>query len=103
MNYLGLLAGDVAGTIGTKIAQELIQAVTPAIKSGGKEFFDIFQKNIDTEKLNLQDLNLDQEEKSSIMELRNLAIENGLSKFEIEINGNKYQMHTKDLSLTPVV
>lgn len=100
MNYLSMVAGDLLGTVGTKIAKEFVEAISP---NKGGNFMDLFQQKLDPKKLNLDDLNLSPDEQSKIMELRNMAMNEGIQKFKVEIHGTDYEIHTKDLSLTPII
>ena len=52
MNYLSLMAGEVAGKVGIAIAKEFIHAVTP---DKGQGFFDVFQKNVEQKHKNITD------------------------------------------------
>lgn len=94
------MAGEVAGKVGIAIAKEFIHAVTP---DKGQGFFDVFQKNVNDKKLNLEDMKLDPAERSAIMEMRDVAMQNNQSKFEIEIHGKRFEMNTQNLNLVPLI
>lgn len=100
MNYLSLMAGEVIGKVGVAVAKEFIHAVTP---DKGQGFFDVFQKNVNDKKLNLDDMNIDPAERSAIMEMRDVAMQNNQSKFEIEIHGKRFEMNTQTLNLVPLI
>ncbi|MCE2928651.1 MAG: hypothetical protein LW817_03355 [Candidatus Caenarcaniphilales bacterium] len=99
MNVLSMLAGDIIGTLGNHFASNLMQQISPLANSG---FMNILQSK-ETSSLKISDLNLSNDELQDVLELRKLAVDNGLDSIEIEIHGQRYDMKTEDLSIVPVV
>lgn len=102
MNVLGLMAGDIVGTVGTEIASRVINKLMP---SNAPKFLDAFKEKTfnDTQKLSIDDMNLSREEEVALAEMRDYAASKGMSSLEVEIQGKHYQLNTKDMSLVPVL
>lgn len=102
MNLLGLMAGDIVGTVGTEIASKVIDKLMP---SNSPKFLDVFKEKTfsDAQKLSVEDLNLSREEEVALAEMRDYAAKKGMSSLEVEIQGRHYQLNTKDMSLVPVL
>lgn len=102
MNILGLMTGDIAGTIGTEIASKLIDKIMP---SGAPKFLDQFKEKTfnDANKLTVEDLNLSREEELSLIEMKEYAHKRGLASLEVEIQGKHYNLDTSDMSLVPIL
>lgn len=103
MNLLGLMAGDIVGTVGTQIAEKVMEKFMPSAKS--PKFLDTFKQQtyVEAQRFNIEDLNLSREEEMSLMEMRDYAQKKGLASLEVEIKGQHYTMNTQDMSLIPVL
>ena len=97
MNISGLLVGSV-GEIAQDVGIQFIQKLMP---NNSPKFLDKLKEVESHERLSLNDLELDPSQLQSIMELRDIAIEEGLESIEVQINGQSYLMQTADLSLVP--
>ncbi|MEY3369665.1 MAG: hypothetical protein RLZZ361_335, partial [Cyanobacteriota bacterium] len=70
---------------------------------GQTKFLDAFKESFqERQDLKLEDLNLGAKTEQQIMDIRDLAMNKGLDKVEVEINGNLFELNTKDLTLRPV-
>lgn len=99
MNLVGLLAGDIVGNVTTELTSKFIDKMMPAQTS---RFLDIFKKTAENQKLTLTDFNLSQEEATTIIEMREFALNKGLDSIELEIDGKRYELNTQDFTFAPV-
>lgn len=102
MNFLSLMAGDIVGTVGTEIAERVIDKLMP---SKAPKFLDVMKNETykEAEKLTIEDLNLSREEEISLMQIRDYAQRKGMSSLEVEIQGKHYNLNTRDMSLVPIL
>jgi hypothetical protein len=102
MNLIGLLAGNMMGGISSEITNGFIEKIIPN-HNGQTKFLDAFRNSFqNTEQLTLADLNLGAKTEQQIMDIRDLAMNKGLESIEVEINGDLYQLNTRDLTLRPM-
>jgi hypothetical protein len=102
MNLIGLLAGNMVGGLSTEITNGLIDKIMPN-NLGQTKFLDAFRNSFhETESLKLADLNLGAKTEQQIMDIRDLAMNKGLTNIEVEINGDLFELNTKDLTVRPV-
>ncbi len=100
MNVVGLLAGNIVGGAAEGIADKFIKNLMP---SNAPRFLDALKEYRGNDKLGINDLDLSREEEQSILEMRNTAQQKGIANLEIEINGKRYLMDTRDVSFVPMV
>ena len=102
MNLLGLMTGDIVGTVGTELAGKFIDKLMP---SNAPKFLDALRNKTSKEagKLSAEDLNLSRDEELALIELKDYANKKGLSSVEVEIQGKHYQLSTNDMSLVPIL
>lgn len=100
MNVAGLLAGNIVGAVAEGVADKFIKNLMP---SNAPRFLDALKQTRGDDKLGLNDLDLSREEELSLMEMRNSAQQKGIASLEVEINGKRYVMDTKDVSFVPMV
>ena len=102
MNVLGLMAGDIVGTIGTELASKVIDKLMP---SKSPKFLDAFKQQTfnEAQKLNVEDLNLSKDEELALANMQEYAQSKGMTSLEVEIQGKHYQLNTKDMSLIPIL
>ena len=98
MNIASLLTGDI-GAIGGQLASNMLQNVL----SGNSAFSKIMGKLEDGSQVNINEMNLSQEELNKLNEVREFAMNKGLSEIEVMLDGNKFVMDVKHNSLTAVV
>ena len=98
MNIASLLTGDI-GAIGGQLASNMLQNVL----SGNSAFSKILGNLEDGSAVDINEMNLSQEELNKLNEVREFAMNKGLSKIEVMIDGNKFVMDVKHNSLTAVV
>lgn len=100
MNVVGLLAGNLVGGAAEGIADKFIKNLMPP---NAPKFLDALKQHRGDDKLGINDLDLSREEELSLMEMRNSAQQKGMASLEVEINGKRYLMDTKDVSFVPMV
>ncbi len=101
MNVLGLMAGNLVAGATEGIASKFIKDIMPA---NGPKFLDAFKEARGaSDRLRLDDLDLSREEELSLMQTVNSAQQKGIENLEVEINGQRYMMDTKDVSFVPMV
>lgn len=102
MNIIGLLAGDLVSGISSEITNGFIDKIMPS-HLGQTKFLDAFRDSLQgRQDLKLADLNLGAKTEKQIMDIRDLAMNKGLEKIEVDINGDLFELNTKDLTLRPV-
>ena len=100
MNVASLLAGNLVGATLESVAAKFINNVAPA---KAPKFLDTLKQIGTQDRLGLDDLDLSREEEVSLMEMRTSAQQKGIENLEVEINGKRYLMDTKDASFVPMV
>lgn len=100
MNVAGLLAGNLVGTALETVAGKFINSLAP---SSAPRFLETLKQAGSQDRLTINDLDLSREEEISLMEMRTSAQQKGIENLEIEINGKRYLMDTKDISFVPMV
>ena len=100
MNVVALLAGNLIGGTAEGIADKFIKKLMP---SNAPRFLDALKQYRGEDKLGLNDVDLSREEEQSLIEMRNMAQQKGIENLEVEINGKRYLMDTKDVSFVPMV
>jgi hypothetical protein len=102
MNLIGLLTGNIVGGISSEITNGFIEKIIPN-HLGQTKFLDAFRDNLqNSEQLKLSDLQLGSKTEQQIMDIRDLAMNKGLASIEVEINGELFELNTKDLTLRPI-
>lgn len=102
MNLISLLAGDLVGGLSSELTNGFIDKIMPSNISQNK-FLDAFKNSFEqNDELKLADLNLGPKTEKQIMEIRDLAMNKGLDKIEVEINGDLFELNTKELTLRPI-
>jgi len=102
MNLIGVLAGNLMGGISSELTNGFIEKIIPS-HNGQTKFLDAFKESFQkTEQLTLSDLNLGPKTEQQIMDIRDLAMNKGLESIEVEINGDLFELNTKDLTLRPM-
>ncbi len=99
MNIVSMLAGEPAGMLAEKLATPLLNKLMPSTSSN---FLDAFN-NAHKEKLSLDDFPLSDEDRLTLTQTREFAMERGLDSIEVEIDGKAYKLNTEDFSFTPMV
>lgn len=97
---LSLLAGDVLGSVAGELGNRL--AETAKGKLHFLDFDKLLQK-INSEKLTLKDLNLSTQDKAEILDIINMAREEGIKNFEVEVAGKTYLLNSDSLEVTPIL
>lgn len=102
MNLISLLAGDLVGGLSSELTNGFIDKIMPTNISQSK-FLDAFRNSFQqNDNLKLADLNLGPKTEKQIMDIRDLAMNKGLDKIEVEINGDLFELNTKELTLRPI-
>lgn len=99
MNIVGMLAGEPAGMLAGKLAMPLLNKLMP---SKGAKFLDAFQ-SANAEKFTLDDFPLSEEDRLTLMQTREFAMERGIEDVEVEIDGKQFKLNAKDFTFVPMV
>ncbi len=100
MNLINLAVGDLAGTAINAVAKEFIKKVAPDFNS---KFLDLFNQSSVNENLSLEDFDLNMQEEQELINIRDMALDRGLENIEVEVQGQRYKLQTKDFSFIPLV
>lgn len=121
MSLTGIVAGEIIEKVGTKLLSKMLQAgahkkVLPGMKKATSLFLDTMGSAANKfsssehhgnqsqqKKMKLADLKLDGKQLQEIINLREIALENGRGEIEIAIEGQVFLMDTNSLNLMPSV
>jgi len=100
MNIAALLAGDVLGEAGMKVASSVLKNVLKN-NSSFSSLLNNFGSN--SQAISIEDMNLSPKEELELAKIREIAMNKGLTEITIEVDGSKFNLNVKDNTLTALV